>query len=80
YGGAVLKDYRYEQIMCEEVARINEPVFMIPLHSALCGQYIAEYGSAEQKDRLLPGIVRGETILAVALTAPSPGDDQARKR
>ena len=47
YGGAGLKDFRYEQIMCEELARINEPGFMIPLHSALCGPYIAEYGNAE---------------------------------
>lgn len=80
YGGAGLKDFRYEQIMCEELARINEPGFMIPLHSALCGPYIAEYGSAEQKARLLPGIVRGETILAVAMTEPSAGSDLAGMR
>lgn len=41
--------------MCEELARINEPGFMIPLHSALCGPYIAEYGNAEQKARFMPG-------------------------
>lgn len=30
YGGAGLKDFRYEQIMCEELARINEPGFASP--------------------------------------------------
>ncbi len=80
YGGSGLKDFRYEQIMCEELAAINEPGFMLPLHSALCGPYIAEYGSAEQKARFLPGIIRGETILAVAMTEPSAGSDLAGMR
>ncbi len=80
YGGSGLKDFRYEQIMCEELAYINEPGFMIPLHSALCGPYIAEYGNAEQKARFLPGIIRGETILAVAMTEPSAGSDLAGMR
>ncbi|WP_044874769.1 acyl-CoA dehydrogenase family protein [Pseudomonas sp. LFM046] len=80
YGGAGLKDFRYEQIMAEELAYINEPGFMIPLHSSLCGPYIAEYGNAEQKARFLPGIIRGETILAVAMTEPSAGSDLAGMR
>ncbi|MCY1509162.1 Acyl-CoA dehydrogenase [compost metagenome] len=66
--------------MAEELAYINEPGFMIPLHSALCGPYIAEYGNAEQKARFLPGIIRGETILAVAMTEPSAGSDLAGMR
>ena len=80
YGGLGLKDFRYEQIMCEELARINEAGFMIPLHSALCGPYIAEYGNAEQKARLMPGIIRGEIILAVAMTEPGAGSDLAGMR
>ena len=80
YGGLGLKDFRYEQIMCEELANINEPGFMIALHSALCGPYIAEYGNAEQKARFLPGIIRGETILAVAMTEPGAGSDLAGLR
>jgi acyl-CoA dehydrogenase len=80
YGGSGLKDFRYEQIMCEELAKINEAGFMLPLHSALCGPYIAEYGNVEQKARLLPGIIRGELILAVAMTEPSAGSDLAGMR
>ena len=80
YGGAGLRDFRYEQIMCEELAAINEAGFMLPLHSALCGPYIAEYGNAEQKARFMPGIVSGETILAVAMTEPSAGSDLAGMR
>ena len=80
YGGAGLKDFRYEQIMSEELAYINEPGFMLPLHSALCGPYISEYGSEEQKQRWLPSIIRGETILAVAMTEPGAGSDLAGMR
>lgn len=79
-GGAGLKDFRYEQIMSEELAYINEPGFMLPLHSALCGPYIAEYGSEEQKQRWLPPIIRGECILAVAMTEPGAGSDLAGMR
>jgi len=77
YGGSGLKDFRYEQIMCEELASVNEAGFMLPLHSALCGPYIAEYGNDEQKARLLPGIISGELILAVAMTGPGAGSDLA---
>lgn len=80
YGGAGLKDFRYEQIMCEELAKVNEAGFMLPLHSALCGPYIAEYGTAEQKARFMPGIISGELILAVAMTEPSAGSDLAGMR
>ncbi len=80
YGGSGLKDFRYEQIMSEELAYINEPGFMLPLHSALCGPYITEYGSAEQKQRFLPKIISGECILAVAMTEPGAGSDLAGMR
>jgi alkylation response protein AidB-like acyl-CoA dehydrogenase len=80
YGGSGLKDFRYEQIMCEELAKVNEAGFMLPLHSALCGPYIAEYGNAEQKARFMPGIISGELILAVAMTEPSAGSDLAGMR
>lgn len=80
YGGSGLQDFRYEQVMAEELAAINEAGFMIPLHSALCGPYIAEYGSAEQKARWLPGAICGETILAVAMTEPGAGSDLAGMR
>ncbi|MFO7706343.1 MAG: acyl-CoA dehydrogenase family protein, partial [Halopseudomonas sp.] len=80
YGGLGLKDFRYEQIMSEELGYINEPGFMLSLHSALCGPYITEYGSEEQKQRFLPAIIRGECILAVAMTEPGAGSDLAGMR
>lgn len=75
YGGAGADDFRFEQIINEELAYANETGFMIPLHSALCAPYINEFGTEEQKQRFLPKCISGETILAVAMTEPDAGSD-----
>ncbi len=75
YGGLGLTDFRYSQVMIEELARIGESGFAISLHSDVIAPYIDSYGSAEQKQRFMPGIVSGETILAVAMTEPGTGSD-----
>jgi alkylation response protein AidB-like acyl-CoA dehydrogenase len=41
---------------------------------------IATYGSEEVKQRLLPGIVKGENVLAICLTEPDAGTDVAAYR
>jgi alkylation response protein AidB-like acyl-CoA dehydrogenase len=77
YGGAGIEDFRFEQIVIEENMRHGDIGFYINLHSNLVAPYIAKLGNDEQKDRLMPGIVSGETILAVAMTEPSTGSDLA---
>ena len=76
-GGVGAKDFRYEQVMIEELARITETGFFVPLHSAVIAPYIGDYGSVEQKQRWMPGIISGEKILAIAMTEPSTGSDLA---
>ncbi len=80
YGGAGVDDFRFEQIIVEENMRHGDIGFYINLHSNLVAPYIAKLGNEEQKDRLMPGIVSGETILAVAMTEPSTGSDLAGMR
>lgn len=80
YGGAGLDDFRFEQIMLEELMRIGESGFFMNLHSALVAPYIDKFGSPEQKQRYLPGCVSGETILAIAMTEPGAGSDLAGMR
>lgn len=75
FGGAAIHDFRFDQIIIEENLRHGEIGFHINLHSNLVAPYIAGLGSDEQKHRLMPGIVSGETILAVAMTEPSTGSD-----
>lgn len=80
YGGAGMKDFRYEQIFIEEMARWGDPGFFATLHSRLVGPYIGELGTDEQKERWLPKCVSGESILAIAMTEPGAGSDVAGMR
>lgn len=80
HGGAGVDDFRFEQVIIEENMRHGDIGFYINLHSDLVAPYIAKLGSEAQKDRFMPGIVSGETILAVAMTEPSTGSDLAAMR
>lgn len=77
YGGAGVEDFRYEQVLIEENIRYGEPCFYLNLHSRLVGPYLGHLGTEEQKQRFLPACVRGESILAVAITEASSGSDVA---
>jgi alkylation response protein AidB-like acyl-CoA dehydrogenase len=75
YGGAGVRDFRYEQILLEEIAKYGDAGFFMTLHSRLVGPYIGELGTDEQKARWLPKCISGESILAVAITEPGAGSD-----
>jgi acyl-CoA dehydrogenase len=77
FGGAGVSDFRYEQILLEENTRYGESGFYLTLHSRLVAPYIGQLGSDEQRARLLPNCVRGETVLGIAMTEPSAGSDLA---
>ena len=80
YGGAGVADFRYEQILMEELTLHGEAGFFLWLHSRLVAPYIAEFGTEEQKQRWLPKCVSGENILAIAMTEPGAGSDLASIR
>src|SRR5262245_31783442 len=77
YGGAGIKDFRYEQVMVEENVRYGEIGWFNTLHSRLVGPYIGEIGNEEQKQRFLPKCASGECVLAIAMTEPGAGSDLA---
>lgn len=80
FGGAGMDDFRFEQIIIEENARHGDNGFYVHLHADLVAPYIDKLGTEEQRARLMPGVVSGETILAVAMTEPSAGSDLAGMR
>ena len=80
YGGLGDRDFRYEQIIIEETHRAGCSEWFNTLHSRLVGPYIDHFGSEEQKQRFLPPCVRGEKILAIAMTEPDAGSDLAGMR
>lgn len=80
YGGMGDSDFRYEQIIIEETARVGCGSWFNTLHSRLVGPYFRRFGTEEQRERFLPKCVKGETILAIAMTEPGAGSDLAGMR
>lgn len=76
YGGAG-GDFLFSCIVTEELSRIYESGFALPLHSDVVVPYLHEFGSEEQKQRWLPGCASGEIVTAVAMTEPGTGSDLA---
>ncbi|HTS29403.1 MAG TPA: acyl-CoA dehydrogenase family protein [Bryobacteraceae bacterium] len=74
YGGAGCRDFRYDQIVAEELT-VTPMAF--GLHSSVVAPYLDRLGTEEQKQRLLPRAVSGESILAIAMTEPAAGSDLA---
>jgi alkylation response protein AidB-like acyl-CoA dehydrogenase len=79
YGGAGVKDFRYNLAIIEELTRADVyPHGMgLTLHSDVCLPYFLEYTTAEQQQRWLPGIASGDLVTAVAMTEPGIGSDLA---
>lgn len=73
YGGLGL-DYRFNAVIGEELAYAGSSAG-VTLQSDITVDYIINYGSEEQKKRLLPGMVSGEIITAIAMTEPGTGSD-----
>lgn len=79
HGGAG-GDFLHSAVVIEEMGRIYESGFAIPLHSDIIVPYLHEFGTAEQKARWLPGCAAGEIITALAMTEPGTGSDLAAVR
>ncbi len=74
YGGAGA-DRLASAVLIEEQARqgLSGPGFST--HSDIVAPYILNYGTAEQRERWLPGMVSGDLIGAIVLTEPGAGSD-----
>jgi 3-oxocholest-4-en-26-oyl-CoA dehydrogenase beta subunit len=63
-------------LFIEEQGRTIAPVPLIP-HSVSAALPLQKFGSAEQKERLLPGVVSGTGLLTAALAEPGSEDPSA---
>ena len=73
YGGLAL-DYRYNAVIGEELSYAGSTAG-ITLQSDIVVDYLINYGSEEQKQKWLPGMVSGQVITAIAMTEPGAGSD-----
>jgi cyclohexanecarboxyl-CoA dehydrogenase len=65
-------------LLLEQIAAGDFNVSYVNLLTSLCGQIIAEFGRSAVAAEWLREIVRGEKLVAIALTEPSAGSDAAR--
>ncbi|QDQ98557.1 acyl-CoA dehydrogenase family protein [Tomitella fengzijianii] len=79
YGGPGVRDYRYNAIVVDEVARVGAAACAIglSLQNDVVLPYLTDQTNDEQRARWLPGVVTGETILGIAMTEPGAGSDLA---
>ncbi|GHC77925.1 acyl-CoA dehydrogenase FadE20 [Nocardiopsis terrae] len=75
FGGTGLHDYRYNQIVNEEICRAHASGLGITLQNDVMAPYMVGLTNDEQKGRWLPGFASGELITAIAMTEPGTGSD-----
>jgi acyl-CoA dehydrogenase len=74
FGGAD-GDFGYSAVIAEEQALAQDTASGWAIHSPIGAHYINTYGTEEQKQRWLPGIISGDAVLAIAMTEPGAGSD-----
>ena len=80
YGGAGVRDYRYNMVVQEEAARAQVTLGTLRTQTDVIAPYFLEYCTAEQRQRWFPGLVTGEVLTAIAMTEPGTGSDLAGVR
>ena len=76
-GGGQDTDYRYRNVVMEELARVYATSLSscFSLHDDIVVPYYVTLGTDEQKERWLGGLAAGELIAAIAMTEPGTGSD-----
>jgi acyl-CoA dehydrogenase len=78
YGGAG-GDFFSSIVLGEELARCRSGgvAFSVLVHTDMSSPWLVRFGTEAQKQKYLPGIVRGETVCALGITEPGAGSDMA---
>ena len=74
-GGAGLVELA---IVCEETAAQGCPLLLLLVSSAICGEVISAYGTAQQRARWLPRLAAGDGKIVFAITEPDAGSNTHR--
>ena len=75
FGGAGNGDFRFNSIINEEIALAAAKGVAFTLHNDVIFPYLLRLCNEEQKRRIIPKVVSGEIITAIAMTEPGTGSD-----
>ena len=73
-------DLLFDFIVAEELGRIGATGPGFALHSVIVAPYLVAHGTPALQQALLPAMVAGEKIAAIAMTEPGTGSDVAAIR
>ncbi len=78
YGGGGA-DFLASVVLGEEMARCRSGgvAFSVLVHTDMSSPWLTRFGTEAQKQKYLPGIVRGDTVCALGITEPGAGSDMA---
>jgi acyl-CoA dehydrogenase len=78
YGGGGA-DFFASVVLGEEMARCRSGgvAFSVLVHTDMSSPWLWHFGTEAQKQQYLPGIIRGDTVCALAITEPGTGSDMA---
>lgn len=54
---------------------VTELAIGVVVHNAIVSQYVLAYATPSQKQRWVPGLIKGELVGAIAMTEPAAGSD-----
>jgi hypothetical protein len=74
YGGGGGGMYDLSLVL-EELSATGCTLLMMVVSPAICGTIIARFGTDEQKQRWLPALASGDTIMAFGITEPDAGSN-----
>ncbi|MFE3543029.1 acyl-CoA dehydrogenase family protein [Nocardia sp. NPDC059177] len=80
YGGAGLRDYRYNVVLQEEAARALVTLGTVRTQLDVILPYFLEYADPAQRERWFPSLADGSLLTAIAMTEPGTGSDLAGMR
>ncbi|EKF21153.1 acyl-CoA dehydrogenase, N-terminal domain protein [Mycolicibacterium hassiacum DSM 44199] len=77
YGGLGIKDFRFNQIISEEMFMTGSVGIGLGVQNDILVPYLKNLTTEEQKERWLPKFIRGEYIGSIAMSEPAAGSDLA---
>src|SRR5690606_21358242 len=77
YGGLGIKDFRFNQIISEEMFMTGSVGIGLGVQNDILMPYLNTLTTEEQKQRWLPKFISGEYIGSIAMSEPAAGSDLA---
>jgi alkylation response protein AidB-like acyl-CoA dehydrogenase len=75
YGGLAGSTFKHSAIVTEESQRAGMSLGGLRLQVDICMPYLLAYATAEQRQRWIPAMTRGELVCALGMTEPGVGSD-----